>query len=71
MNTKEIKKLMVEHGITNKEMAERLGVTATHFSAVLNGKRAITLGTADKIQKELGIPDEQFAFYFMNRDGSK
>lgn len=71
MNTKEVKKRMVDFGYTNNELADRLGVTPAHFSGVLNGKRTLTLGMADKIQQALEIPDEQFAFYFMRRDGEE
>lgn len=66
MNTKELKKRMVDYGLTNNELADRVGVTPQHFSGVLNGKRSLTLEVANKIQKELEIPDEKFAFYFMS-----
>lgn len=71
MNTKEIKKRMVDYGFTNAELADRIGVTPSHFSGVLNGKKALTLGVADKIQQALEIPDELFAFYFMKRDSEE
>lgn len=67
MNTIEIKKLMLEQGISCGQMAEKMGVSAQHFSSVLNNKKAITLGLANKMQEILGIPDERFAFYFMQR----
>jgi antitoxin component HigA of HigAB toxin-antitoxin module len=71
VNTKEIKKRMVDYGLTNAELADRIGVTPSHFSGVLNGKKTLTLGVANRIQKVLEIPDELFAFYFMKRDGEE
>lgn len=66
MNTKELKKRMVDYNMTNAELADKIGVTPTHFSGVLNGKRPLTLGLANKIQEALEIPNEDFGHYFLD-----
>lgn len=65
MNTKAIKKRMIEKDITMKELAKKIGVTYPHLSGIINGKHGLTLQRANLIQYALDIPNEEFAYYFL------
>lgn len=43
-------------GIRQKEIAEKIGMKAPHFSELINGKRLLSIEVADKISRELGLP---------------
>lgn len=66
MNTKAVKCRMIDKGLTNAEMADKIGVTPQHFSGVLNGKKPLTLNMANKIQEVLEIPNDDFGHYFLS-----
>jgi addiction module HigA family antidote len=42
-------------GITQGELAERLGITRQNFNAILNGKRAVTPLMAMRLERVLGV----------------
>lgn len=65
VNTKELKKRMVDYGLTNAQLADEVGVSVPYMSALINGKKQITLHIAEKVQEALEIPDERFAHYFL------
>ncbi|MCX8571100.1 helix-turn-helix domain-containing protein [Aminobacter sp. MET-1] len=44
-----------EHGLLNKEMAERLQVTEGYMSQVLRGRRDVRLSMLNRISKEFGV----------------
>lgn len=71
MNTVEVKKLMLDRGLTNNDMAKTLGMTHQHFSSILNNKKPVTLENAAKMQRILGVPDDRFVFYFMRSGGGE
>lgn len=59
INGERIKELMKEQGITNKELAEAVGVTEPMISYIIRGLRDTTVGTMVKIANRLGVtPDE-------------
>lgn len=66
MNVIEIKKRNIELDISPSDWAECLGITVQHAYKKINGQSPLTLWQADKIQKLLGIKDEDFAFYFLS-----
>lgn len=46
----------IEHrGLTKKEVADKMGISATVLSEIMSGKRNITTATAIKIEQVLGI----------------
>ncbi len=51
-----LKKELKSLGITQKEFAEVVGMSASHLSEIIKGRRPITLKQAEKIQSVLGIP---------------
>lgn len=65
MNTKAIKKKMIEKDFTLTALAKKVGVTPTHLSGIINGKTSLTLQRANLIQYALDIPNDEFAYYFL------
>ncbi len=53
-----LKRELRARGIQQKEMAARIGMKAPHFSELLCGKRPLSIETAQKISRELGLPTE-------------
>ena len=51
-----IKPELVERGISQKTFAKTIGVQPSHLSEVLNGKRALTIELAMKIEDTIGLP---------------
>ena len=51
VNTARIRGLMAEHGDTQQDLAEKLGVTRSTVNNYLQGVSPITLETATKIAK--------------------
>lgn len=45
-----------ERGIKQKELAERIGIQASHLNEIIKGKRSFTVAIAMALEKELGIP---------------
>lgn len=66
VNTKEIKKRMVDFDLTFAELADRIKMTPTYTSAVLNNKKPLTLNFANKVQEALQISDDDFGHYFLS-----
>lgn len=54
-----VKLIMMEKGLKSKDLVGKIG-TKGHVSAVLQGKKPLTLQTAKILYKELGIPAEVF-----------
>ena len=63
-----IKRQMVELGLTQKELAARSGITVETLSRVLNGKQKLTPNTLQKLSEGLGVPiadiDEERSWSF-------
>ncbi len=56
-----IKKLRIQLGLTQTELARAIGVSQTHMSNIENGNSGISLGTAVKISRKLGCSIDSFA----------
>lgn len=54
MKGKELKSKLIEVGISQKELADLLGVTAQSLSSILSAKD-VRSGTIEKIAKTLGV----------------
>ena len=65
MNTKAIKKKMIEKDLSMTDLAKKVGVTVQHLSGIINGKNGLTLQRANLIQYALDIPNDEFAYYFL------
>lgn len=66
VNTKGIKKLLIDKDMDLSDLAVAIGRTYTTTSMKLNNSRSMTLDEAEKIQEALGIHDEDFAYYFLS-----
>lgn len=64
INSKKMKGRMVEMGITQKDIAEKLGVAAPTVSQKINNVRPMDLVEAEKIADMLNISDFEFREYF-------
>lgn len=65
LNTKALKRKMIDKSLTSMELAYRCDVSPAKMSFVLNNKQAAKLELVLKIQEVLGIPDEEFGHYFL------
>ena len=68
INTKALKKLMIDKEVGVADIAETIGRSCSTASMKLNGRRDMTFDEAEKIQAVLGIHDEDFAYYFMSHE---
>ena len=57
---KQLKKIMLEKGYTQKELAKKLNVTEAFISAYCNGKRSPKPATLHKFTKALGVKPDFF-----------
>lgn len=68
INTKALRHRMVDYELSPSQLADKIGMTPAYVKHVLDGKRTLTLGVADKIQDALEIPNEKFGYYFLEGD---
>lgn len=68
INTKEIKKLLIDKDLTINDVAIYIGKSYSNTLLKINGKTSITLDDAEKIQEFLEINDSDFAFYFLHKE---
>lgn len=50
-----IRSVLAERGMLQKELAERCGIAASNLNRILNGKEKVTIQRAEKIAKALGV----------------
>ena len=65
LNTKALKRKMIDKNLTSMELAYRCGVSPAKMSVVLNNKQAAKLSLIIDIQEILGIDDSEFGYYFL------
>lgn len=68
INTKEIKKLLIDKELKIQDVAEYIGKSYSNTLLKINGKTPMTLNDAEKIQELLEIEDSNFAFYFLHKE---
>lgn len=68
INTKEIKKLLIDKNLKIRDVAECIGKSYSSTLVKINGKTSMSLAEAEKIQFLLGIEDCDFCFYFLNHE---
>ena len=66
INTKELKKLLIDKDLGIKDIAFCIGKSYSNALLKINGDIPITLSEADKVQTLLGISDCDFGFYFLS-----
>lgn len=54
-NQEEFQKLLIKNGYSNRDFSTLAGISDTHLSFILNGKRGITPATAKKIADALKL----------------
>lgn len=64
LNVAKVRGRMAELGITQKDVAEALGLAAPTVSQKLNRVRAMDLDEAEKLAKLLCLDDSQFSEFF-------
>ena len=67
-NTQMLKERMKERDVTQKDVAEALGIAAPTVSQKLNGVRPIYLSEAMAIASMLGIESGEFEKYFFSSE---
>ena len=53
---RQYKAQMIMQDITLKKLSEKVGLSKTYVSAIINGRIMVPKETTDKISKELNIP---------------
>ena len=66
LNSEMLKARMKEKQITQKEMANVLGIAPPTVSQKLNGVRPMDLEEAEKIADKLDISSSEFGYYFFS-----
>lgn len=63
-NAEKLRERMIDLGISQKELAYKLGIAQPTLSLKINGKRPFYLNEAERIALLLEIPDREFKDYF-------
>ena len=66
-----IGKIAFWSGLSQKELAEKMGVTAPHLNEIIRGRRSVSAKTAKKLEGIFGIPAAVWAVYQSMEDISK
>ena len=66
LNTKEIKKRMIDESVSASDLADAVGVTTSTMYRILKGVQSPDFDAAEAMQRLLKIHDEDFCFYFMS-----
>lgn len=64
VNTKTLKSRMKDIGITQRSIAESMGLSQATISQKFSGSRPLTVDEAETLCKILHIPDSDFSKYF-------
>ncbi len=67
INTDKIKSRMSKLGITQVQLAEKLGIAAPTMCQKLNNIRPLSLEEAEIVAAELKIKDKEFGSYFFSQ----
>ena len=66
INTKELKKLLIDKDVTMNDLAAYLGKSYSNVRLKINGTLPMNLWEAEKIQEFLDIRNSDFGFYFLS-----
>jgi transcriptional regulator with XRE-family HTH domain len=50
-----LRKIRLDNGISQEDLADRAGLHRTYLSSVERGERNVTLATVEKLAKALGV----------------
>lgn len=64
INSQKLKGLMREKNVTQRDLADVLGITQATCCLKINNNRQLTLSEANKIAETLGISALDFGMYF-------
>jgi transcriptional regulator with XRE-family HTH domain len=67
VNTLKLRGRIRERGLTQKDVAIMLGVSETTVGAKINNRSPITLDEAERISEVLGISDDEFVAFFLDK----
>lgn len=67
INTDKLKSRMSKLGITQVQLAEKLGIAAPTMCQKLNNIRPLSLEEAEIVAAELKIKDKEFGSYFFSQ----
>lgn len=65
---KEFLKLLIEKGITQVELAKRIGVSFQSLNLWISGKRNPSLKSIDRLSKELGLTNDDIIKLFLKTE---
>lgn len=72
MDRRNLKVLRVKHGLSQKEMAERIGISRSMYGEVEKGARNCSPAFMRKLQAAFSIPDaEMWALTKIYQEGEK
>lgn len=63
MDRRNLKVLRAKHGLTQREMAERIGCARSIYGEVENGTRNCSVDFLAKLQRAFAIPDAEIWKY--------
>lgn len=69
INTNKIKGRMSEKQLTQKDIADKLGLAQPTVNQKINNIRPMDLNEAEKLSDILEIPENEFALYFFYKEG--
>ncbi len=64
VNTRKLKAKLIELGLTQGDLADKLGISTCTVNQKINNVRPLKLSEANKIAKILKIKDWEFKDYF-------
>ena len=67
VNTKEIRKRMIDLDVSYEDLAQAIGKKAVTIRQKINNYRPLFVPEAEVIQQMLEIPDKEYGFYFYSR----
>lgn len=63
MERRNLKVLRVKHGLTQKQMAEKLGISLFSYGRIESGNRKCSIDFLTKLQQAFNIPDSDIWEY--------
>ena len=67
MKNKELKKMRVDMGVSQQDVAQAIGVGISTYSVIENGSRMGSVETWIKLQKYFNIKDEDMWALYLNK----
>lgn len=55
LNKKAVQHWLIDHGLTQNELADNLGISHGYFSKLINGRRSITISNLFSLAEEMQV----------------